>query len=148
MIALSLSSYIFIDHTPEYPWEQRRILLWTIGTPDTDYRMWVFGFPYYRHWEEISEFVRSESASQYYATNENKSISSYWIPQTFDVNRAGYYIHIYYPQSFRDRLADDKIRYWTKTYPPVKTYTYLHKVVAEIYLMPPGGVDEIKSQGY
>jgi len=143
----AVSHLIFIDNTPEYPWEERSILLWTVGKPDTRYRLWVFGFPYYRRWEEVSEYV-TQGGGDYYATNENKSISSYWVPYLFDINRAGYYIHIYYPQSFRERLADDKIRYWTKNYPPVSTYIVKHKVVVEIYSMPPGGVDEIKSQGY
>jgi len=144
----AVSHLIFIDHTPEYPWEARRVLNWTIGKPDMQYRLWVFGFPYYRRWEEIGAALAESPGNGYYSTNESKSIARYFIPDQFDVNRSGYYIHIYYPQSFRDRLADDKIRYWTKKYPPVKTFEYHGKVVAEIYEMPPGGVDEIKREGY
>jgi 4-amino-4-deoxy-L-arabinose transferase-like glycosyltransferase len=144
----AVSHLIFIDHTPEYPWEQRRILYWTIGAPDEKYRVWAFGFPYNRQWEAIGEYITSNENNEYYATNENKSLAGNYIPIPFDVNRSGYYIHIYHPQSFRDRLVDDKIRYWTKNYPPVKTYLTEGKTVAEIYDMPPGNISELRSQGY
>jgi hypothetical protein len=81
-------------------------------------------------------------------TNENKSIAEYFVPYPFDINRAGYYIHVYHPQSFRDKLADDKIRYWMKNYAPVKTIQNQGNVVAEIYQMPAGNVDEIRKMGY
>lgn len=144
----AVSHFIFVDHTPEYPWEQRRILLWTIGAPGGEYRVWAFGFPYNRQWESIGDYVAANQGNGYYATNENKSIAGYYISMPFDVNRSGYYIHIYHPQSFRDRLADDKIRYWTKNYTPVETYQNVGKTVAEIYEMPPGNIEDIRSQGY
>ncbi len=144
----AVSHLIFIDHTPEYPWEQRRILYWTVGAPDDEFRVWAFGFPYNRQWEAIGEYVASNGNNGYYSTNENKSISGYYVPYVFDINQSGYYIHIYHPQSFRDKLADDKIRYWTKNYPPVKTYLNEGKTVAEIYDMPPGNIGEVRSQGY
>jgi 4-amino-4-deoxy-L-arabinose transferase-like glycosyltransferase len=143
-----VSHLIFIDHSPEYPWEERRILFWTVGKPDETYRMWAFGFPYFRRWDEIGNFVSLNSDSRYYSTNENKSIASYFIPYPFDINRSGYYIHIYHPQSLRERLADDKVRYWTKNYSPVRVFDVGGKIVAAIYQMPEGGVDEIKSLGY
>jgi Dolichyl-phosphate-mannose-protein mannosyltransferase len=149
LVFLALISHlIFIDHSPEYPWEERRILFWTVGKPDPEYRMWVFGFPYNRQWEAIGEYVSSQAGTGYYATNENKSIAEYFVPYPFDINRAGYYIHIYHPQSFRDKLADDKIRYWMKNYAPMKTIQNQGKVLAEIYLMPAGNVDEIRKMGY
>ncbi len=139
---------IFIDHTPEYPWEQRRILLWTVGAPDTRYRLWGFGFPYNRQWKEIGKYVTTRENNGFYATNENKSIAGYFIPYPFDINRSGYYIHILHPQSLRERLADDKIRYWMKTYPPEITFENEGRTVAEIYHMPAGNIEELRAQGY
>lgn len=149
IIFLSIVSHlIFVDHTPEYPWEQRRILSWTIGAPDGEYRVWAFGFPYNRQWDAIGEYITSTENNGYYATNENKSISGYYVPYIFNINQSGYYIHIYHPQSFRDKLADDKIRYWTKNYSAVKTFNNKGRIVAEIYDMPPGNIEEIRNQGY
>jgi 4-amino-4-deoxy-L-arabinose transferase-like glycosyltransferase len=148
-----VSHLIFVDHTPEYPWEQRRILSWTVGAPTTgapgeEYRVWAFGFPYNRQWEAIGKYVTAQDVQGYYSTNENKSIAGFYIPYPFDINRSGFYIHIYHPQSLRERLADDKIRYWTKNYSPIKSFETEGRVVAEIYDMPPGNIGEIRSQGY
>ena len=144
----AVGHFIFIDHTPEYPWEERRIIFWTVGAPDPAYRLWGFGFPYNRQWEEIGRYITSRENNGYYSTNENKSIAGYFIPYPFDINRSGFYIHILHPQSLRDRLADDKIRYWMKNHPPVETIETEGRTVAEIYAMPAGNIEEIRKQGY
>jgi 4-amino-4-deoxy-L-arabinose transferase-like glycosyltransferase len=144
----SLSHFIFVDHTPEYPWEERRYLFWTISKPDTEAHLWIFGFPYYRHWEAIGDFITSTENNGYYSTNENKSIASYYTPYIFNYDNSGYYIHIYNPQSFRDKLADDKIRYWRRRYQPVKVFENQGGVVAEIYIMPEGDINDIREAGY
>jgi hypothetical protein len=144
----TLSHFIYIDHTPEYPWERRGYFFWTIEEPDLKYRLWLFGFPYYRYWEEIGEYITSTENNGFYSTNEKKSIASHYVPYEFDINRSGYYIHIYNPQSLRDRFANDKIRYWRKNYQPVKMFENHGRIVAEIYLMPEGNVLEIKNAGY
>jgi 4-amino-4-deoxy-L-arabinose transferase-like glycosyltransferase len=143
-----VSHLIFVDHSPEYPWQERRILAWTVGKPDESHRIWAFGFPYYRRWDEIGSYVTSAPSSSYYSTNENKSIASHFVPYPFDINQSGYYIHIYEPQSLRERLADDKVRYWTKNHKPEKVFEVDGRVVAEVYLMPEGNVEDLKSQGY
>ena len=148
VLLFSLSHFIFIDHTPEYPWEERRFLFWTLGKPDTEAHIWAFGFPYYRHWEEIGEFVSSTENNGFYSTNEKKSIAFHYVPYQFNIDKSRNYIHIHNPQSFRDKLSDDKIRYWTKRYHPVKVFENEGRVVAEIYNMPEGSVSEIKEAGY
>lgn len=147
-VLFSISHFIFVDHTPEYPWEERRLLFWKIGKPSLEYRIWAFGFPYFRHWEAIGDLVTSTENNGYYSTNENKSIAGHYAPYIFNTSRSGYYIHIYNPQSFRDKLADDKIRYWVKNYQPVKVFENHNNVVTEIYYMPGGDVLEIKEAGY
>ncbi len=148
LLLFSISHFIFVDHTPEYPWEERRLLFWTIGKPKNEYRIWAFGFPYYRHWEAIGDFVTSTENNGYYSTNENKSIASHFVPNIFSIEDSGYYIHIHHPQSLRDKLADDKIRFWTKNYQPIKVFKNNNTVVSEIYDMPEGDVHEIKEAGY
>jgi 4-amino-4-deoxy-L-arabinose transferase-like glycosyltransferase len=144
----TLSHFVFVDHTPEYPWEERKYLIWTLEKPDEKYKLWLFGFPYYRHLEEIGEYVTSTENNGFYATNEHKSIIEHYVPYKFNVNQSGYYIHIYNPQSFRNKLIKDKIRYWQKNYPPVKVFENYGNIVAELYLMPEGDVSEIKKAGY
>ena len=146
----AISHLIFVDHTPEYPYEKRGILFWTIGGADTvkESKLWNFGFPYYRRWEDIREFVSTSENTGYYATNENVSISVYYVPYTYFVERAGHYIYIHNPQSFKTWDGRDKIQYWRANHDPVKVFEYNGRVVAEVYYMPPGSLDEIKKAGY
>lgn len=143
-----LSHFIFVDTTPEYPWEQRRFLLWTIGEPDTEYHIWAYGFPYNRQWEDIGAFVRENNGTDYYFSNEKNSIASKYVPLSYNAERAGYYIHIYHPQSFINRYLREKVRYWVKHYPPVKLFEVNGRLVAEVYKMPPGNLAEIINMGY
>lgn len=144
-----LSHFIFVDHTPEYPWEARRFLFWKVERPGEEYKLWVFGFPYYRHWEEIGAFVASAAGDKsYYLSNEKESLAEYYLPPLTRSDDPEIYIHITNPQSFIERPPNKKIRYWTKNYPPVRTYKNHDRVVAEIYLIPPGTLEEIRAAGY
>ncbi len=145
-----IAHLIFVDHTPEYPYEKRGILFWTIGGGEKvrDYKLWTFGFPYNRRWEEIGEFVTSTENNGYYVTNENVSISVYYIPLKYFVERAGHYIYIHNPQSFKSWDSRDKVQYWRAKHEPVKVLTNGGRVVAEIYYMPTGSLEEIKAEGY
>lgn len=145
-----ISYLIFVDHAPDYPYETRRILFWTIGGPRSvhDYKPWPYGFPYYRRLEEIRDFVTTNENNGWYTTNENTSITNYYVPLIYFANQAGYYIYIHGPQSFENKDRDPKPQYWRAHYKPVKVLKYNGRVVAEIYNMPPGSLDEIKKAGY
>jgi hypothetical protein len=148
LILTGISHLIFVDHTPEYPYEERGILFWKIGGRNEDYKLWNFGFPYYRRWEDIQEYVSNQEGNGYYATNESTSISVYYVPYRYWVERAGYYIYIKNPQTYRDPDRRDKIRFWMVNYAPEKVFEYNGTTVAEIYYMPEGSLEEIKVAGY
>jgi 4-amino-4-deoxy-L-arabinose transferase-like glycosyltransferase len=143
-----VSHLIFIDNTPEYPYEERGILFWKIGGENEDYKLWNFGFPYYRRWEDIQEYVTNQEGNGYYATNESTSISVYYVPYRYWVERAGYYIYIKNPQTYRDPDRRNKIRFWMANYEPEKVFEYNGTTVAEIYYMPAGSLEELKEAGY
>jgi 4-amino-4-deoxy-L-arabinose transferase-like glycosyltransferase len=135
----AVSHFIFVDHTPEYPWETRRILFWKVERPASEYMLWVFGFPYYRHWEEIGKFVASSQVNGYYWTNEKLTIASRYVPGESDEVKAGVYIHVFNPQSFIDTLPGNaKLRDWIKHHPPDKVFMNGSKTVAEVYILPAG----------
>jgi hypothetical protein len=147
----SLSHFILIDHTPEYPWENRGYFSWVLSKPETKGDLWIFGFPYYRHWEEIGQFVEANSTSGYYSTNEKTSIVEKYLPPSeyqYDLEQSTCYIHIENPQSGKNKLANEKILYWTKNHQPDKVFKNNGIPVAELYLMAPGTLEEIKAQGY
>lgn len=144
----SLSHFIFIDHTPEYPWQDRRYLFWTISKPETKGDLWIFGFPYNRRWDEVREFVSSNSDNHYYSTNEKPDIAGFYTSDILDVDQSGYYVHVHNPQSFKEKIAQDKIRYWKNNYRPIKVFKNNGSVVVEIYQMPPGNLKQIIKEGY
>ena len=146
----SLSHFVFIDHSPEYPWENRGYFSWVLSKPETKGDLWIFGFPYYRHWEEIGQFVQANCPMGYYSTNETTAIAENYIPTQdyqYDPDLSTCYIHIEHPQSFRSTLANDKNTYWTKNHKPDQVYENDGRPVAEIYVMPPGTIADIKTQG-
>jgi len=150
IVLAGISHLIFVDSTPEYPYEKRGMLFWTIGGGDQlrEDKYWVFGFPYYRGWEEIRQFVTTTENNGYYLTNENISISDYYVPLKFDAEGAGHYIYIHNPQSFKTWDSRDKVLYWRENYKPVKIVENRGRVVAEIYYMPAGSLEAIRQLGY
>jgi len=86
----AVSHLIFVDHTPEYPFENRKILFWTVGNPDGEYKLWPYGFPYYRRWEDIREYLTTTENNGYYYTNEQYNISIFYIPLGYSHQNAGY----------------------------------------------------------
>lgn len=131
------SYFVFVDHTVEYPWKNEKFFVWEFNTPSPVFHLSMFGFPYYRDWEGISDFVNNEIPTlpcpknsencltgnidkiSYYSTNERKSISRYHIPFDKDTDSAGFYIHIRHPQSFTDEILSKKASYWAQNYDPV-----------------------------
>jgi hypothetical protein len=145
----AISHFVFIDHTSEYPWEAKRILSAKVERPANEYKLWVFGFPYYRHWEEIGKFVTSTQYGGFYLTNEKQTIAERFVPGRYNPDKAGVYIHIHHPQSLTDTLnGNEKVVYWTGHHSPARIFTNGPRVVAEVYFMPAGSVEEIRAAGY
>jgi len=103
----AISHLIFVDHTPEYPLEQRRVLFWTIGGRDGIHQQWNYGFPYYRGWEEIRDFLVSHENNGYFASNEKYKITSFYLPFINDLDQAGTYLYIHYPKLPHPRYAGE-----------------------------------------
>lgn len=162
-----LSHKVFVDHTREYPWEDEEFLVWKLRRPNPIFHLSMFGFPYYRHWEEIGEYVtsgenkaswdkshdiffdsRSEPNNTFYSTNERNSISRYYIPFQKDTDSAGHYIYIYNPQSFTIKTDNEKANYWMANYRSIKTFSNNGKIVSEIYYMPAGDLNTLRQSGY
>jgi len=108
----------------------------------------MFGFPYYRNWDEIGNIVMNSKNNGYYSTNERESISRYHIGLTKDSNQAGHYIYIRNPQSFTKKITNPKVSYWMSKYPPIATFFKSGEPVTEIYFMPQGNLEEIQALGY
>lgn len=109
------SYFIFIEHSREYPWEQKRmwdyiedhgleyliphtfmhdILKDTTPKYTLEQKLPLFGFPHKRYWNEINEFVNQQNAinneSFGYITNEDKSVSEWYMDAKY-INEYGFY---------------------------------------------------------
>jgi len=146
---ISIQSYmVFVDHFKEYPWQEEKFFLWTFPMPTPIYHLSMFGFPYFRDWEGISNYISSHSAATAYSTNERKSISRHYIALEKDTDLAGFYVYIRHPQSFTNEITNEKVLYWTSKQPPVYTMSKGGTDLVNIYLMPGGTLAEIKSRGF
>ncbi|MFA6981800.1 MAG: glycosyltransferase family 39 protein [Patescibacteria group bacterium] len=149
-VFLFLQSYtIYANHKEEYPWEQEYFLLWELPKPNHLYHLSMFGFPYFRNWDEIGNLIRTTApAGTYYSTNERESIARYHIDLLKDTDLAGYYVYIRNPQSFTDEKISEKALYWIERYGPVFTFIKDGKEIASVYNMEPGKVEDLILKGF
>ncbi len=142
------SHQIFVEHGTEYPWKNEKFFIWTFPKPSPTYHLSIFGFPYYRHWDEISGFVRSSKNTGYYSTNERKSIARYHIPFDKNTEKAGHFIYIKDPQSFTNEIIYEKAAYWADNYPPILSFYKNGDTTVKVYYMPEGSLEDIIEEGY
>lgn len=164
-----LQSYtVFVDHAVEYPWTSEKFFIWEFPKPTPIFHLSMFGFPYYRNWEEIGDFVEEDIAYipcpahkdfnqcpfrvgkiKQYSTNERSSISRYHISFNKNTDLAGYYVHIKNPQSFTNEILSDKARYWADTYAPEKSFVHCPEDISTGNFTDVLGlhIDECKSEG-
>ena len=142
------SNQVFVEHQTEYPWENEKFLVWEFTQPTPIFHLSMFGFPYYRHWDEIGDFIEYSENNGYYSTNERKSIARYHISLEKDTKEAGYFIYIKNPQSFTNEILYGKADYWAKNYQDILSFYKNGEPVVKIYGMPKGSLEEIQAQGY
>lgn len=144
-----LQSYtIFVDNYKEYPWETKKFLVWTFPPTNPTYHTSLFGFPYYRDWQGIREFVLAFHDIEAYTSNERGPITRYYIPLYRIKEQAGFFIYVNNPQSFEENIVYDKAAYWVSKYEPVHTLTKNGVDLVRIYIMKTGTLNHIKGLGY
>ena len=89
-----MSFFVFADNRYEYPWEDEYIGKIHLSKPLQYYHLSLFGFPYNRNWDEIGQYLFTYNKDIPYTSNERSSITSYYIKNKRDGNRAGFYVEI------------------------------------------------------
>lgn len=112
-VFLFLQSYtIFVDHkNGEYPWQEKKFLIFTLNKPTPMYHLSMFGFPYYRNWNEIGNTINSET-DKWYTTNERVSIARYYVSLKKDGAKIGHYVYIENPQTFTPDITNSRVKKW------------------------------------
>jgi 4-amino-4-deoxy-L-arabinose transferase-like glycosyltransferase len=142
---------VFVDNGVEYPWREEKFFLWTFPRPNAIYHLSMFGFPYYRNWEGIRDYLKSstlEPTIAAYSTNERKALARYYINLEKSSNKAGIYIYIKNPQSFTNDIVEEKPKYWVANHAPEYTLSRNGEEIVRVYLMVPGSLEEIQKMGY
>lgn len=144
----ALSYTVFVDHSKEYPWEQEKFLVWTLPNPSVVYHLSMFGFPYFRDWEGIRDFIAAYPEIGAYTTNERPSIARYYVGLDKGSDQAGFYIFVMNAQSFTNIILSPKGAYWAEHYEPVHTLTRNGDDFVRIYIMEPGTLNDILVKGF
>ncbi|NJR16093.1 MAG: glycosyltransferase family 39 protein [Calothrix sp. CSU_2_0] len=136
----AISHVIFVDNFREYPWEEKYFAVWKLKSQNNKS---LFGFPYYRHWQEISEFLKIAGKEGYFVTNEKNSITRYYIPngwknldlQAYKHQSSGnvFVIFVENAQSHNHQIFERTSSYWQQNFQPVKTFLNQDRIVVRIY---------------
>jgi 4-amino-4-deoxy-L-arabinose transferase-like glycosyltransferase len=110
---------IFVDHTKEYPWEDKKFLVFTLIRPSPVFHLSMFGFPYNREWKQIAEFL-NQNPDDYYSTNERVTVTRYLIKNPKDGNQARYFVFIENPQMFTNDISNSRARTFIANNKPIK----------------------------
>lgn len=146
-----ISHTLFIDHSPEYPWQSKKFMFWEIPQPQSNYHLSIFGFPYYRHWEDIENYLRENTQNMVFGTNERSSIPRFYLDGfKKEGATANHFVYILNPQSFAPSIYQSKPFHWIRNLnmEPSVVYTNDGISVAKVYEMPLGTLEDLRNMGY
>jgi hypothetical protein len=130
---------IFVDNGQEYPWEDERFIFWTLNKPPvpiTDrYTLSMFGFPYYRDWENIGEYIQDHSDFNTVSANEPDVVTNFYVRKSgrrFSPYR--YYISIQNPRSFVPVL-NERLAALMRKQEPIYRIVKDEEILAEVFLI-------------
>ena len=149
LLFLSAQSYtVFVDNYREYPWEDKNFLFWKLPEPNQEYYLTLFGFPYFRDWEGIRDFLYAHPDVTSYRSNEKSNITHYYLDLKRGSSDTEFYIYIKTPQSFVNTVENEKAKYWVERYDPVYTITRFGRDMVRIYIMEEGNVSDLIKNGF
>ena len=94
------SFVIFADHKVEYPWEREKMFGRLTPVYSMSDKLPLFGFPHKRFWKNINSYITSQNNRYGYMTNEDKTVSEFYMDTKYAPERGYYIVGINRPQSF------------------------------------------------
>lgn len=113
--SISFNYSAFIETSREFPWEEKRYIFGNMPSAISsgEKLKGIFGFPYYRNWEEIRDksLQLKDSGLEEYYSNEKYRLAKYYM-QGFKWNpeQQDFYIYIKNPQSLSGELPPQNLR--------------------------------------
>jgi len=153
-------SYVFfVDHSREYPWEPKKLYYYPDNYyPDKNFinefvyyflsqetpkyaaepKLPLFGFPHGRYWNEINAFIEEQNNLRNekfgYHTNEDKSVSEWYMTMKYTDKNGFYGVGINRPTNF---VPDWSYSHHGKSRVVVKEFGKNGEVLVRIYRIPP-----------
>lgn len=103
---LSVSIFVYVPGVNTgYPWKQSLFLSKHVEKPNKRYQLFLYGFPYYRGWDQVRDYFKTLRGIKGVYTNDNDTIAQYYL-LGYDYTPPGsnffpqYYIYIFDNQEF------------------------------------------------
>ena len=129
-----ISSFTFIPALSNgYPFERASYFGIDVPPINNDYHLFLYGFPYYRAWDQAAEYMLQDNVRSFY-TNDNATIGEFYlngapIHYITENTYPHYYVHIYKNQEFNYAQPN----FPQNNFELKQTFEYKNEVVAEVY---------------
>ena len=144
--SFAVSHYLYVDHEPEFPWNDKQVL----GMAVEGKRLsGIMGFPYRRNWRVISVVLRNvpDRETARFVTNEKSVIARFYLQDTMrELSRreirapsALYLVAIEGAQSWNTMILGRPLHYWrSRRYHSVKDLSHAGTSgLSEIFVLYP-----------
>jgi 4-amino-4-deoxy-L-arabinose transferase-like glycosyltransferase len=121
-----------------YPWADMDLVIADLKRVDKNYHLFLYGFPYNRGWDQISDYFKGLSGVRGVYTNDNDTIAQYYL-KGIDYTPPGsnflpqYYIDVKNNQEVNVQKHDLSILLGVK-YEKIKEIFFDGSLTAEIYI--------------
>jgi hypothetical protein len=147
-----ISYEVFIDHTPEYPWNPKQALGMKF---DGGFVSGTFGFPYGREWRAIGKWFDElpKDGEVMLVTNEKRQFVSFYLPSNVrnrikysthefpgqvDAPQGLYILIVHEPQSWTYQFWGLSLEGWREKFVPLHDFVNEEgKIVASVYFLSP-----------
>ena len=96
LFSFIIKATVFIPYLNRgYPWKDQQSL-YTLRRANNNHHLYLYGFPYYRGWDLIRNYMLSQSGARGVYTNDNTTLAEFYLKE-FDITPPGSnYIPQYY----------------------------------------------------
>ncbi len=130
---IGYSLYIPAFHTG-YPWKQSKFLTMDIPAVDRNtFQLFIYGFPYYRGWDQVRNFVFNQKAelARNFSTNDNVTVAEYYLSPLLAYHaKPQFYIYVVDGMLAKPKLPETEDIF---TYFLMKEIMVDDEVTAQIY---------------